>query len=126
MQDERAMLLLTYNLGEHVDPVEYEQWLRDVDNPFFNSVPGITRYANWKVVDEKIGTVAFTYYDLMEIESLEAFERVWTNERLQEFARGWTERWSIHGTDGEFVGLNYQVVLATEVAAPDAAYHAGG
>ena len=61
------MLLLTYNLGEHVNQEEYEQWLRDVDNPFFNSVPGVKRYANWKVLDEKLGTVQFTHYDLLEM-----------------------------------------------------------
>ena len=35
MTTRRAMLLLTYTLGEHVNHGEYEQWLRDVDNPFF-------------------------------------------------------------------------------------------
>lgn len=113
------MLLLTYNVGEHVDIGEYEQWLREVDDPFFNTIPGIARYANWKVLDEKVGTVNFTHYDLMELEDLDAFERVWGNEKLQEFARGWTERWSVHGTD-QYVGLNFQVLLAEEVAAPDA------
>ena len=34
MTTRRAMLLLTYTLGEHVNHAEYEQWLRDVDNPF--------------------------------------------------------------------------------------------
>jgi hypothetical protein len=121
---QRAMLLLTYTVGEHVDLDEYHQWLRDVDNPFFNSVPGIKRYANWKIEDEKIGSVAFTHYDLMEIDDLEAWERVWSNERLQAFAQGWTERWSVHGTDPQYLGMNFQVVLATEIAAPDAVYDA--
>ena len=79
MAGRRAMLLLTYRLGDHVDAREYEQWLRDVDNPFFNTVPGVERYANWKVLDEKLGHVAFTHYDLLEIDDLAAWEKVWGN-----------------------------------------------
>lgn len=119
MTTRRAMLLLTYTLGEHVNHDEYEQWLREVDNPFFNSVPGVKRYANWKVLDEKLGTVQFTHYDLLEIDDLEAWEKVWGNEELQKFAQGWTQRWSVHGPDEKYAGLNFQVMLCEEIAAPD-------
>jgi hypothetical protein len=119
MAKRRAMLLLTYNVGAHVNKAEYEQWIRDVDNPFFNRIPGIVRYSNWKVVEEKVGKVAFSYYDLMEIEDLGAFEKVWGNKELQKFAHGWTERWSVHGTDEKYVGFNFQVLLGEEFAAPD-------
>ena len=111
--------MLTYNVGAQVNKAEYEQWVREVDNPFFNSVPGIVRYSNWKVVDEKVGKVPFTYYDLMEIEDLDAFEKVWGNKELQAFAHGWTERWSVHGTDEQYVGINFQVLLGEEFAAPE-------
>ena len=113
------MLLLTYNVGAHVNKEEYEQWVRNVDNPFFNKIPGVVRYSNWKVVAEKVGKVAFTYYDLMEIEDLDAVEKVWGNTELQQFARKWTERWSVYGTDEKFVGVNFQVLLGEEFAAPD-------
>lgn len=119
MARKRAMLLLTYRLGDHVDEQEYEQWLRDVDNPFFNSVLGVKRYANWKVLDEKLGQVAFTHYDLLELDDLEAWQKVWNNPQLQAFAKAWTDRWSVHGSDEKYAGLNYQVVLCEEIAAPN-------
>ena len=119
MAGRRAMLLLTYRLGDHVDEREYEQWLRDVDNPFFNAVPGVERYANWKVLDEKLGHVAFTHYDLLEIDDLAAWEKVWGNEELQAFAKAWTDRWSVHGSGERYAGVNYQVMLCEEIAAPD-------
>ena len=119
MDKPRTMILLTYKIGSHVDPEVYEDWLRSTDNPFFNNIPGVKRYANWKVVDEMIGTVEFTHYDLLEIEDLASWKTVWDNKSLQEFANAWTERWSIHGTGVEYEGLNYQVVLAEEIAAPD-------
>lgn len=120
MAKRRAMLLLTYNVGDHVNKEEYEQWIRDVDNPFFNAIPGIVRYSNWKIVAEKIGHVDFTYYDLMEIEDLDAVAKVWGNQELQQFAYEWTRRWSVHGVDEKFVGVNFQVLLGEEFAAPDA------
>lgn len=119
MAKRRAMILLTYRLGDQVDHAEYEAWLREVDNPFFNSVPGIVRYANWKVVDDMVGKVDFTHYDLLEVEDVDSWEKVWNNEELQAFAHAWTERWSVHGTDPKYVGINYQVMLAEEIAAPD-------
>ena len=45
------MILITYNVREGAEADGYEQWLRDIDNPFFNSVPGIRHYTNWKVVE---------------------------------------------------------------------------
>ncbi len=119
MAKRRAMLLLTYRLGARVDTHEYTLWLREVDNPFFNSIPGVVRYANWKVVDEKLGHVPFTHYDVLEIEDVDAWQIVWNNERLQEFAEKWTERWSVYGPGEQYAGLNYQVVLAEEIAAPN-------
>ena len=26
----------------------YEAWLQEIDNPFFNDIPGIRHYTNWK------------------------------------------------------------------------------
>ena len=107
MAKRRAMLLLTYNLGDHVDHQEYEQWLREVDNPFFNKVPGVKRYANWKVLGEKLGTVAFTHYDLLELDDLDAWERGLRESKATEICPGWTKRWSAHGTDEQYTGLNF-------------------
>ena len=118
MSKGRTMILLTYKIGEHVNPEEYEEWLRSTDNPFFNSVPGVKRYANWKVIDEMVGFVGFTHYDLLEIEDSSSWKKVWNNSELQKFASAWTERWSVHGAGPEHVGLNYQVLLAEEIAAP--------
>lgn len=119
MATQRAMLLLTYKLGKQVDHDEYENWLREVDNPFFNQVPGVVRYANWKVVNEMVGNVDFTHYDLLQIEDLDSWEKVWGNAELQAFAQAWTERWSVHGTDPKYVGINFQVMRCEEIAAPD-------
>lgn len=56
---------------------------------------------------------------MLEIDDLAAWEKVWGNEELQAFAKAWTDRWSVHGSDEQYAGLNYQVMLCEEIAAPD-------
>ena len=92
-----------------------------MDNPFFDKVPGVKRYANWKVLGEKLGTVAFTHYDLLELDDLDAWERGLRESKATEICPGWTKRWSVHGTDEQYAGLNFQVMLCEEIAAPDCA-----
>lgn len=117
MPPRRALILITYNVRDGVDTDEYEQWLRDVDNPFFNSQPGIIRYANWKVCDAKVGTVPFRFFDLIEIPDLDAWT-VFQGDAVQEFAGAWLARWSEHGADAA-PETNFQLVTCEEVAAPD-------
>src|SRR5438477_577884 len=42
-------VFLTYTLPEDALARGYENWLRDVDNPFFNAIPGVGRYENWRI-----------------------------------------------------------------------------
>lgn len=117
MNPSQTMLLLTYTPRADSNDRGYEEWLREVDNPFFNSIPGIVHYANWKIVGTKVGSVPFTHFDFMHIESLDALEKVWGNARVKEFAAGWTEKWAIH-PDATDMSVNYQVCLCSEVASP--------
>ena len=45
------MLVVTYTPRADSASRGYEQWLRDVDNPFFSAQPGIVLYENWKVLE---------------------------------------------------------------------------
>lgn len=109
------MFVLTYTPRADADAHGYEDWLRAVDNPFFNSQPGIVRYENWKVHANKNGVAAFTYLDLMYIEDEAAIEKVWTNPALLDFAQQWTEKWGRvpQAVDQQ---VNYHVVLCEELA----------
>jgi hypothetical protein len=108
------MLLLTYTPRADADARGYEQWLREVDNPFFNGVPGIAEYTNWKIVEPKLGVMPFTHFDTMLIEN-DALDRVWGNPEVGRFADGWRELWALNpGADD--MGVNYQVSLARQSA----------
>jgi hypothetical protein len=86
------MVFLPYTPRADSDARGYDQWLREVDAPFFNSVPGILHYSNWKVTNPAPG--AFTHFDFMYLDPALA-DAVWTNQAVIEFAGGWTEKWGI-------------------------------
>lgn len=110
-----AMCFLTYTPRADVDAHAYEQWVREVDNPLFMSIPGIAWYESWKVHSRKNGWSSFAYFDTMYIESKEALEQVWGNETLKEFAHQWTLRWG-RAPQHPDLSVNYHVVVCEEIA----------
>ena len=54
-----VMCFLTYTPRADVDAHAYEQWVREVDNPLFMSIPGIAWYESWKVHASKNGSSSF-------------------------------------------------------------------
>jgi hypothetical protein len=102
------MLFLTYTPRSNSDERGYGPWLRKVDNPFFNSVPGIAHYTNWKVVKGGEGVIDWTYFDFLRIEDGVSLETVWGNKDLTEFAGNWTKIWG-REPDGADLSVNYQI-----------------
>lgn len=96
----------------------YHQWLRDVDAPFFNSVPGILHYSNWEVKNPPAGH--YTHCSFMYLDPALG-EGVWTNPDVVAFAAGWTEKWGIDpGADDMAVNYHsYQLRLKSGQAAFD-------
>ncbi len=94
-----ALILLTYRDLPSFEPGGYARFLVEEDNPFFNSIPGIARYENWRVA-ETMGTLpdpGFEWFDLLWLDAAEALERVWFNADLTAFRRGWVARWGYGG-----------------------------
>lgn len=116
---KKTMLLLTYTPRADVSLDKYHQWLRDVDNPFFNSRPAVRHYTNWRVVEAKVGVQTFTHFDLLEVDGLDGFEKAFGDEKLVEFARNWVRLWGqVQDPDLPDQSVNYQVFLCDQVAAP--------
>ena len=119
MTRTRTMLLLTYTPREDIDLREYHEWLRNVDNPFFNSRPGVKHYTNWRVVEHKLGSCSFTHFDLLHIEDLNSFEKVFGDKAVEDFAKGWVRKWAKRpDPDLEDQSVNYQVFLCEQIAGP--------
>jgi hypothetical protein len=104
-----SMLFLPYTPRDDADARGYDDWLRSVDAPFFNSVPGIAHYSNWKVAEVLTGTVPFTHFDFLLLEGPSA--QVWANTRLQDFAAGWLAKWGRDPSNAD-LSVNYHTYMA--------------
>jgi hypothetical protein len=86
-----AVLYIVYTPGAEAEAKGYEPWLKAVDNPFFNAIPGIHHYANWKLERELTGAPPYGYFDLLGLEA--DLERVWFTPDLNQFRAEWVRLW---------------------------------
>lgn len=93
-----TMVFLSYTLPETAIPNGYEPWLREVDNPFFNAIPGMGRYENWRNVVMRPANLPFQHFDFLHPETDADLERVWFNKSLDEFRIGWIRKWGYGAT----------------------------
>ena len=111
--DFTAMILLSYTLRPGVDTAEYDAWLREVDNPFFNGVPGIARYTNWKITAAAT-PVPFTHFDFMGVDSVKAAADVWQHQDVKDFTAEWRRLWGM-GPEATDLSVNAHVYLFENV-----------
>ncbi len=112
-------LLLTYTPRRGVDLDDYHRWLREVDNPFFNSRPVVRRYVNYRIVAPVLGSEDFTHFDLLEIEGDGGADSVFGDAQIDAFARDWVRLWGeVPDPDLADQSVNYRVMLCEPVAAP--------
>lgn len=115
----RWMLLLTYMPRRGIDLARYHEWLRSVDNPFFNRRPAVKRYENWRVAAPKVGQENFTHFDLLEIEGPDGFDAVFGDEAIAAFAADWVRLWGeVPDPSLADQSVNYRVLLCECVAEP--------
>ena len=116
---QKVMLLLTYTPRDDINLDEYHDWLRSTDNPFFNSRPSVKHYANWRVLEAKLGPRSFTHFDLLEVRGLDGYDKVFADPKIVAFAKDWVRRWGkVPDPELKDQSVNYQVYLCEQVAAP--------
>ena len=93
-----AMSLITYTPRADSNDRGYEQWLIDVDNPFFNGSPVCVRYTNWKVIDDAGLNPAFSHFDFFGMDDRDSADKVWSDEKLSEFRVEWRKLWGAADT----------------------------
>ena len=82
------MIFLTYRIRDGAVADGYHDWLRSIDNPFFNAIPGIKCYTNWKV-HGSLSALPFTHFDFLEIDEVDQLELLWFNPELNSFRTEW-------------------------------------
>jgi hypothetical protein len=93
-----SVIFITYTPGPGERERGYEKWLREVDNPFFNGIPGIRHYANWQIERVLAGApLGYAYFDFLGLEAASDLERVWFNSDLDRFRKEWVRLWGYEG-----------------------------
>jgi len=88
------VIFIAYTVPPEAEENGYSDWLRRVDCPFFNDIPGTLHYANWRLTGAPEGTpLAWDYYDFQGLEREEDLQRVWFNPDLDHFRSEWLRLW---------------------------------
>jgi len=94
LADCEAVIFIAYTVPEDAEARGYSDWLVKVDNPFFNAIPGVRHYANWRVGMVTQGAVPlWDYFDFHGIATHDDLERVWFNADLDAFRAEWLALW---------------------------------
>lgn len=94
LADCPAVIFIAYTVGPDAETRGYSDWLVRVDNPFFNAIPGVRCYANWRVGEVLSGgPLDWDYFDFQGIASEDMLESVWFNPDLDGFRREWIRLW---------------------------------
>jgi len=89
-----AVVLIVYTVPASAADRGYEGWLAAEDNPFFNRIPGIVHYANWKIDGVRTGAPPdWTHFDFQGLGGRPDLERVWFSPDLDRFRKGWIAKW---------------------------------
>jgi hypothetical protein len=108
------MLMLTYTPRSDSESRGYTPWLREIDNPFFNSVNKIQNYSNWKLTQPSAQQVDWSHFDFMHLAKGAQPEEILGLPDVAEFAAGWTRQWG-QDPDAEDLSVNYQVHIVERI-----------
>lgn len=94
------VIFIAYTVGQDAEAKGYPDWLRRVDMPFFNAIPGTRHYANWRLGDMLAGPPpAWDWFDFQGLEAETDLERVWFNPGLDDFRANWIRLWGYGTTE---------------------------
>ena len=105
------VVFIAYTIGPAAEANGYADWLRRVDMPFFNAIPGTRHYANWRLTGILSGQApAWDWFDFQGLTDEEDLERVWFNPDLDEFRANWIRLWG-YGSDAPPPVLRHSYVM---------------
>ena len=89
-----AVIFIAYTVPAEAVARGYAPWLVEVDNPFFNAIPGTLHYANWRVTRSAgFVTPVWDWFDFQGLSTREDLERVWFIPDLDRFRAEWLRLW---------------------------------
>ena len=113
-----AVLFIAYTPGADAEARGYTPWLRRVDNPFFNAIPGVRHYANWRIERVLSGDAPpYDYFDFQGLAAEDDLHRVWFNPDLDGFRKEWIRLWGYGASAPPPVQRNSYLMQRRHVAA---------
>jgi hypothetical protein len=112
------VIFIVYCLPADAEGRGYADWLYRVDMPFFNAIPGVHHYANWRIADVLRGErPLWDWFDFQGLVSGTALESVWFNPDLDEFRANWVKLWGYGHADPPPV-LRHAYLMRSMTARP--------
>lgn len=94
LADCPLVIFIAYSVGAEAEAGGYVDWLRRVDMPFFNAIPGTLHYANWRLTEVLKGAApAWDWFDFQGLAGADDLERVWFHPDLDAFRSNWIKLW---------------------------------
>lgn len=113
------VIFIAYTVPDDAEDRGYSRWLRDVDMPFFNAIPGTGHYANWRITQRLKGApTAWDYFDFQGLQSEDDLERVWFNPDLDAFRKNWIALWGYGAGEAPAVMRNAYLMRRIGPAEP--------
>lgn len=113
------VIFIAYTVPADAEARGYAPWLVEVDNPFFNAVPGTLHYANWRVAGHLRGEAQpWDWFDFQGLHQAEDLERVWFNPDLDRFRAEWLRLWGYGSGEAPPVLRHAYLLRPARPAAP--------
>jgi hypothetical protein len=98
------VIFIAYTIPDDAEARGYADWLRRVDMPFFNGIPGVHHYANWRLTEILAGAPpVWDWFDFQGLAAEDDLERVWFDPGLDDFRANWLKLWG-YGEGGGAAG----------------------
>ncbi len=118
------MVFDTYRPRPGATEAGYEQWMREVDCPLINSIPGMASYSCWRI-DRTQGVLApfargqsepFTHFGFFGARERADIQRFFGNPRWIEHGPTWIRLWSCFPEAGDDTARNFCFTLFKRAA----------
>jgi hypothetical protein len=86
-----TMVIISYDLADGVTREQYREWSRTVDQVVGGSQPGIKRYEVFEVDSAGAGEVDCDIVEVIEADSIEAWEKVNGYDAMKPVYEQWLE-----------------------------------
>ena len=84
-----AKEIILYNLAPGVTDEEYAKYVAEEKGPFLDGLPGAEGFHLYKVTASKKGEIPYKYVGVLNLTSMEEWEKTMESEEFSKFLKKW-------------------------------------